>query len=381
MTTIEMTVTGQNACAKVSGLLTSGTVGLPVEFSFDESWNGLIKTAVFRAGNVSRDVVDIGSAVTVPWEVMQKKNCTLQIGVYGVNADGTLVMPTVWADAGIVAPGADPAGDASTDPTQPVWQQTLLKATAAARAADIAAEEAGAAAADAQRVVQAYEAGELKGEKGDMPEKGVDYFTEEDIAGIAEMFIATYGKTTFAELENAYNAGKVVFCSRVDDGNNACCVPMTEYEQGAYMAFARTVSATSVVRYSCTAGNVWKMETQKCPSKHASSHAEDGSDPITPESIGAVSKTDFEQKMAQLHTAVIVTQKTSYEEVLASWNAGHKHILLEVADPDDSTRTYCVPVYSYQVYNGFTFRLISKNSERAWFLLTDGKWYYEKTAL
>ena len=33
----------------------AGTIGLPIEFSFDESWDDIVKTAVFVAGeNVSR---------------------------------------------------------------------------------------------------------------------------------------------------------------------------------------------------------------------------------------------------------------------------------------------------------------------------------------
>ena len=38
--------------------ITSGTVGLPVEFVFDSPWDSLTKMAVFRAGNITKDVVN-----------------------------------------------------------------------------------------------------------------------------------------------------------------------------------------------------------------------------------------------------------------------------------------------------------------------------------
>ena len=138
MTSIEVNMTGQAACAKTTGLLTSGTVGMPVTFLFDDTWQGLTKTAVFRAGGLTIDRLDIGAETTVPWEVLQKKNCMLQIGIYGTNADGTVVMPTEWADVGMIQPGADPAGDESTDPSLPVWQQALDKAEEAQEAANAA---------------------------------------------------------------------------------------------------------------------------------------------------------------------------------------------------------------------------------------------------
>lgn len=127
MTTIKAKVTGANMAVQLSGLLTGGMVGLPVSFEFDSAWDGLSKTAVFRAGKVSKDQVNVGAETTVPWEVMLQENYKLQIGVYGCNADGTVVIPTVWADADMIYPGADPAGDTSADPTLPVWQQILLQ--------------------------------------------------------------------------------------------------------------------------------------------------------------------------------------------------------------------------------------------------------------
>ncbi len=99
----------------------AGTVGMPVFFEFDESWQGLSKTAVFRVGSTVMDQVNIGSVATVPWELLQKPGCRLFVGVCGT--DGTKSLPTLWADLGEIQSGADPSGEESIQPSLPVWQQ------------------------------------------------------------------------------------------------------------------------------------------------------------------------------------------------------------------------------------------------------------------
>ena len=62
--------------AQLDGPLTSGMVGLKVDLSYDESWNGLTKTLVCRSsmGKPTLDLVyilaNIGTASTVAPEVM-----------------------------------------------------------------------------------------------------------------------------------------------------------------------------------------------------------------------------------------------------------------------------------------------------------------------
>ena len=120
---IQITCKGNSAICTRTERLTSGMVGLQCEFVFDEAWDGLAKTAVFQAGSEKRDVLLTGAICTVPWEVLQHPGYQLVIGVYGTNAEGTLVIPTVYAMCGGIASGADPSGDESTDPTLPVWGQ------------------------------------------------------------------------------------------------------------------------------------------------------------------------------------------------------------------------------------------------------------------
>lgn len=123
---MKIEVNGANAHVAERALLTSGAVGLTCEFAFDRAWDGLMKTAVFRAGSVTRDVVDMEASVTVPHEVLETAGQKLLVGVYGVNEAGDVVIPTVWADMGLILSGADPSGDPGADPTLPVWAQVKV---------------------------------------------------------------------------------------------------------------------------------------------------------------------------------------------------------------------------------------------------------------
>ena len=123
MDAIKIAVTGSMAQVIQEYSVTAGAVGIPVEFTFDGSWDSLQKTAVFRAGGKTLDCLMQGNMATVPWELVQRAGCMLLCGVYGCNSDGTLQIPTVWVELGEIQPGVDPSGDESADPTLPVWQQ------------------------------------------------------------------------------------------------------------------------------------------------------------------------------------------------------------------------------------------------------------------
>lgn len=109
--------------------VTSGSVHVyDVRFSFSEHWNGLTKTAVFRAGEKNASVLlnDAGAPVcTVPWEVLTTPGLRLEAGVYGTR-DSETVLPTVWADLGYIRSGAAP-GDEARPPTPDLWRQELEK--------------------------------------------------------------------------------------------------------------------------------------------------------------------------------------------------------------------------------------------------------------
>ena len=126
MTNICVTVKDGKAEAKLTGVLTTGMVGVPVEFSFGPEWQDLSITAVFKGSATVIDRVLIGTdKTTVPHEVLALEGSSLWIGAEGRNAAGDLVIPSTMVKVGDILCGADPSGDESIDPSQPVWAELM----------------------------------------------------------------------------------------------------------------------------------------------------------------------------------------------------------------------------------------------------------------
>ena len=102
------------ARAELDAPLTSGSVGREVQFQFSDDWAGLTKTAVFetRYCREPANVPDSGT-LTIPAAALAQSGVALIIGVLGRNAEGTVVVPTVYADCGTIQPGAttEPKGE------------------------------------------------------------------------------------------------------------------------------------------------------------------------------------------------------------------------------------------------------------------------------
>ena len=126
MTNIVFTAIGAEASAVVSGKLTSGMVGVPILFKLDSAWDGLNIVATF-IGSGEKICVPLLSnrEITVPWEVLVKPNNRLLIGLEGRSNGGTIVIPTVWANAAYVYEGAVADGTESNPPTPSVYDQIL----------------------------------------------------------------------------------------------------------------------------------------------------------------------------------------------------------------------------------------------------------------
>ena len=151
MDNIHITVDGTDAHVTALTPLTAGMVGATARFTFTgTAWEGLTKIAVFRCGGVSRDSADWdGQVCTIPHECLATAGEPLLLGVYGANSDGTVVIPTVYADCGVIRPGADPSGDPAADPTAPFFAALLQ-----------------------QVLAEAKESGQFDGPKGQQGEKG-----------------------------------------------------------------------------------------------------------------------------------------------------------------------------------------------------------------
>lgn len=146
MESIWIEVTGAMAKVTTAPLLTAGMVGLPVTFFFDDIWSELRRMCVFQAGGTRVCCPDVQEETTVPWEVMRKSGCTLRIGLCGLNQEGTLVLPTVWVDVGVIQPGADPEADPAMDPQLPIWRQNEELAKQAMAVAESVRKDADAGA-------------------------------------------------------------------------------------------------------------------------------------------------------------------------------------------------------------------------------------------
>lgn len=132
--------------------LTSGSVNVyEVRFEFSPDWDGLTRTAVFKAGSESRSILlDESGECVIPWEVLTKPNIALRAGVYGTKG-GELVLPTVRENLGVIQDGTEP-GESSQPPTPSVYEQIV----------DLAAK----AEATAQSVREDADAGKFDGPPG-----------------------------------------------------------------------------------------------------------------------------------------------------------------------------------------------------------------------
>ena len=142
-------------------IITSGRVGLTFEIEFSSDWSGLSKTVVCRCGDITRDVPFIlDSPCVIPHECLTADNIgnPLWLGIYGANSAGDVVIPTIYANAGLVLSGAEPNGKTDPPPT-PSEVAVILEA-------------ANEAKQTAQSVRDDANAGVFNGSKGDPGPKG-----------------------------------------------------------------------------------------------------------------------------------------------------------------------------------------------------------------
>lgn len=115
--------------SEVSGILTSGMAGVEVNLVCDDSWEGLKKTLVCRAGDIAKTVFVENDRAVVAHETMVAGKW-LELGVEGISDDGSVVIPTLWERCCIVLPGVDSEADPTVDPTMPIWAQLQRRVSA-----------------------------------------------------------------------------------------------------------------------------------------------------------------------------------------------------------------------------------------------------------
>ncbi len=124
---IKIEVTKTNAKVITRDTLTVGQVNaVPVSFSFSPEWEGLTRIAVFKAGDITKDVkLETSNECFLPPEVTPAKGLAVYCGVYGVR-DGVIVIPSVNVWLGIVNDSANPGNDtAAANPD--LWEQAVMQ--------------------------------------------------------------------------------------------------------------------------------------------------------------------------------------------------------------------------------------------------------------
>ena len=127
MTNIAVTIRDGVATAELTGILTTGMVGVPVTFDLGPEWEDLTIIAVIRGNGLIFDRPLLGTRqTTVPYEVLEKVGEHIFIGAEGCSASGDLVIQSNFAEVEeTVRQGADPSGDIAIDPTQPIWAELM----------------------------------------------------------------------------------------------------------------------------------------------------------------------------------------------------------------------------------------------------------------
>lgn len=119
---ITFTANIRSASARSDDAITTSSVGIPVQLVLADEFMGLAKTLVFKAGSTAVDVVLVGDATeaVVPPDVLTTVGLWLGIGIYAADSEGNVVIPTVWASAGLIQQGTVPSGVDPSEPT-PSW--------------------------------------------------------------------------------------------------------------------------------------------------------------------------------------------------------------------------------------------------------------------
>ena len=154
---IKLNVSAANIAVEEKETLTEGRVGLLCQFRFTDEWTGLAKTAVFDGAD-SRDVILKSDTVAIPAECLSAEGYSLSVGVYGKNAAGDIVIPTVYATVGKIQRSAYPSGREPAAPTPDVVAQIQQ---AAANAEELA-----------RSVREDADLGKFNGPKGGKGDKG-----------------------------------------------------------------------------------------------------------------------------------------------------------------------------------------------------------------
>lgn len=109
---------------KKSDTLVSDSINVyPCKFQFSNDWNGLTKTAVFKAGSQAVEVLLDGECqCEIPWEVLLKDKLDLYVGCYGTQGED-IILNTTWTNVGKIYEGTKNKAVPGEDPTPDIYTQ------------------------------------------------------------------------------------------------------------------------------------------------------------------------------------------------------------------------------------------------------------------
>ena len=109
------------------------------------------------------------------------------------------------------------------------------------------------------------------------------------------IFVAEYGVTTYAELKAAYAAGKflVAICKNAPQPSGitvdiCACLDSVREDRVTFTYSSSNHNSVFVCKESGWSYEYYLLIDKYAAKYHATEHSKDGSDPITPESIGAI---------------------------------------------------------------------------------------------
>ena len=109
----------------ITDRVTTGSVGLPVQFIFDEEWDDVGKTAVFvGSGHTVYMALDANDKCAIPGEVLTAAGGVLKVGVRGSKTG--FVIPTIWAETTIYL-GTSLTGASSAAPISESLADQVLR--------------------------------------------------------------------------------------------------------------------------------------------------------------------------------------------------------------------------------------------------------------
>ena len=187
---ITISADSRRATATSDEPITAGSVGIPVHVILSAEFDSLQAVVTFRAGAAAADVPLLGQKVTVPTQCLTQAGKRLMVGVYGSLEDGTIVIPTIWADAGMVCEGTRPSGIEPVDPT-PSWAAQVQRWAREARDAVGGGTAGRVTSLDGTRIVAHGRCVEIV---------GVPVYVA-DVSGYAAYGITETGWYAFAKVE------------------------------------------------------------------------------------------------------------------------------------------------------------------------------------